>query len=66
MLTTRPRGQVVRGSKKTHKKKRLSHFRISNQGNCVHRLILSELHLSVFGSEAIGSDRRSIGISDTL
>ena len=32
----------------------------------MHCLILSELHLSVFGTETISSDKRLIGILDTL
>ena len=32
----------------------------------MHRLISVELHLSVFGTETISSDKRSIDISDTL
>ena len=34
--------------------------------NCVRRLISSELHLSVFGTEMISSDKRSKDILDTL
>ena len=33
--------------------------------NCVHRLILPDLHLSVFGTETFSSDKRLIDISDT-
>ena len=32
----------------------------------MHRLISSELHLSVFGTKTISSDKRTIDISDTL
>ena len=32
----------------------------------IHRLILSELHLVVFGTMTISSDKRTIDISDTL
>ena len=40
--------------------------RIRNQGNCVRRLISTELHLSVFSAETISSDKMSIDILDTL
>ena len=36
-----------------------------NQSKCVRRFISSELHFSVFGTETISSDKRSIDISDT-
>ena len=32
----------------------------------MHGLISSELHSSVFGTETIGSDKRTIDIPDTL
>ena len=41
-------------------------FRICNQDNCVHRLISSELHLFVLGTETISSDKRTIYISDAF
>ena len=34
--------------------------------NCVHRLISHDLHLTVFGTETISSDKRSTDISVTL
>ena len=39
---------------------------ICSQGNCVHRLISYQLHLSAVGTEMISSDKRSKDISDTL
>ena len=32
----------------------------------MRRLISSEIHLSVFGTDTINADKRSIDISDTL
>ena len=40
--------------------------RICHQGNCVHRLISSELHVSVLGTKTISSDKETMDISDTL
>ena len=41
-------------------------YRIRNQGNCVRRLISTELYVSVFCAETISSDKMSIDISDTF
>ena len=53
-------------SKQPYEQKRLGHYRIRNQVNCVRRFVSTELHLSVFSAETTSSDKMSIDISDTL
>ena len=49
-LTTRPRDQGVRLLNNRTNRRDSASFVFVTKGNCGHRLITSELHLSVFGT----------------